>query len=132
MALSRQKVRARVAYWQKRLTLNHWKIKVVFAPRENHAAHCWVNEKGSAFDADYIEAELYFNLAKIEQSPDGLDAYIVHELACHPAFWPLGSVAVRMAGKNKRLQRLVEQAEEQSAVMLERILLAAFGLRGAT
>ena len=119
-----------MAYWIKRLGLDHWKVTVVFAPKEKHAAHCWVDERSSAFSAEYLEAELYFNLAKIEASPDGLDAYILHELVSHPTFWPLGAVAIKLAGKNKRLQRLVEQAEEQSAVMLERVLLAAFGLRG--
>lgn len=130
--LSRQKVRARVAYWQRRLGLSHWKIRVTFEPRERHAAHCWVDEQGSAFSADYIECELYFNLSKVSESPDGLDAFIIHEMVSHPTFWPLGAVAVKLAGKNKRLQRLVEQAEEQSAVMLERVLLAAFGLRGGS
>lgn len=112
--------------------LDHWKITVLFEPREKHAAHCWVDSRGSAFDILYVECEIYLNPAKVPETQPDLDAFILHELAAHPAFWPLGAVAVTMAGSNKRLQRLVEHAEENTAVILERILMAAFGLRGAT
>lgn len=118
--LTRQKVRGRVDYWRRRLGLTEYKLRVRFdRPVEPHAAHCHL------VDAEYLEGELYFSLAKIDARE--LDATILHELA-HVAFWPVGAVADKMAGKSHKLRRLVLLAEEQSTTRLERVLLYAFGL----
>lgn len=131
--LTRQKVRSRVALWQRRLYLEHWHIACRFSPKEGHTAHCDVDEKRSAFDIDYLELELYFDLHRKDEGgdlyirPDNLDAYIIHELSSHTALWPLGAFAEAIA-TTKRERKLLTRAEEQTAVMWERILLHAFGL----
>lgn len=125
--LNRRKVRARVAFWQKRLHLDHWTVNVVFEPKEKHKAHCWVDGRETAFDADYVTCDIYLDLSRID--PAKLDRYILHEFM-HPVLWPLGAFAEKLAGKNKRLQSLLVQAEENTAMMLEHTLCAAFGLRG--
>ena len=122
--LTRQRVRARVTTWQRRLGLTHWKITVAFAPKERHAALCEV--EAAAWDADYLVASLYFDLARV---PEGdLDGWVLHELCSHTVWWPIADRALSMAGKNQRLRRIVLRAEEQSAVMLERVLRRAYGL----
>ena len=122
--LTRQRVRARVGTWQRRLGLTHWTIRVVFAPKERHAAHCAV--EAAEWDADYLEATLYFDLARVPEAD--LDGWVLHELCTHTVWWPLGDLALSLAGKNRRLRRLVLHAEEQSAVLLERVLRRAYGL----
>lgn len=116
--LSRQKVRGRVDYWRRRLGLTDYKLRVRFdRPVEKHQAHAWL------WDHTYMEGELFFSLGKIE--PKELDALILHELS-HLVAWPLAACAESMAGRNKRLQRLVEKAEEETAVRMERLLCRAF------
>jgi hypothetical protein len=121
--LTRQKVRGRVDYWRRKLGLMDYKLRVRFdRPAEKHQAHAWL------WDHTYMEGELYFSLAKIE--PRQLDAVIVHELS-HLVSWPLAAVADAMAGKSKKLKRVVEQAEEETTVRIERLLCRAFNIRDA-
>jgi hypothetical protein len=119
--ISRQKARGRLRYWQRRLGLTEYKIRVRFdRPAEEHRAHCHL------WDAEYLEGEIYFNLPRIGSLRE-LDELCLHELS-HVAFWPIGAIADKMAGKSHKLRRLVLLAEEQSTTRLERILLHAFGL----
>lgn len=122
-----QKARARFRHYQRRLDLTHWDIRLRFRPREPHRAHCLVTR--AAWDADYLEGEVFLDLARI--APRYLDGFILHELAGHPIWWPLGQAAETMAGRNQRLLRLVRRAEEQSTTMLERVLCRAFGVEPA-
>lgn len=121
--LSRQKVRGRVRYWQRRLGLTEYKLRVRFdRPAEQHQAHCHL------WDHTYMEGELFFSLARI--GPRELDAIILHELS-HLVAWPLAAAADAIAGRSKRLKRVVLQAEEQTTVRMERLLCRAFSVRAA-
>lgn len=117
-----QEVLDRVAYWQVELGLRHWDFKVICDPgMEKHVAHC------SDWDGEYLTGTLYFDPDRIPRGE--LDAFVIHEMCCHPLLWPISAVAERMAGKNKRLVSLVRLAEEQATNTLERVILKLVGER---
>jgi hypothetical protein len=125
--LTRPKVRGRVRHWQHLLGLDHWSIRLKFAPKTPEKGdHASVQIPRADWDADYLEAIIYFDLLRIPER--GLDSYILHELAAHPVWWPMSQLAYEWAGNNRRLRAAVRRHEEQSTVMLERVLCRAFGV----
>lgn len=105
---------ARVRWWQKRLGLNGWDIKVQFGKMDDGAdAACMASP-------EYRSCVVHFDLEKIP--PETLDAYVSHEVT-HALCWSLANAAHSMAGGDKSKEEWVRTEEESLVTALEGIFI---------
>jgi hypothetical protein len=107
-------VTAAVRYWQKRLLLSDWAIKVQVGALDD------LDERADC-DAkpQYKEAVLRFDPAKIP--PSELDAFCVHELL-HCVTWRLEALAEEW-GRSESQYIVARETAETVVTDLERIIL---------
>lgn len=107
-------IRRRVRYWQRRLDLTGWSVKIEIGPdAEGASASCLAQP-------EYRSATVRFDPAKIPA--EELDAFCVHEL-CHCLVWPLANAAHVMAGGDGPKEEWVRTMEEELTTALERLIV---------
>ena len=112
--LTKRAVTSRVKWWQKRLGLTDWQIRIEFgSDADGSDAAC-------SAAPEYKFATLHFDLTKID--PAMIERYVVHELS-HCFVWRLANCAHALAAGDKSKEEWVRTEEETLTTHLENLLV---------
>lgn len=114
----RSLIERRVRYWQKKLRLSEWQIKVEIGPVE-----CGADAEAAPH---YQNAVLRFDPTQVPEKE--IDAWAVHELV-HCVMWRLERQAEAWAGDDEAKYEVVRDIAETIATDLERIILNVAGIK---
>ena len=113
--LTKRQVTARVKWWQKRLGLTDWEIRIQYVSDAEDGSHA-----ACSAQPEYRFATLYFDLPKID--PAMIERYVCHELV-HCFVWRLANCAHALAAGDKSKEEWVRTEEETLTTQLENLLV---------